>query len=668
MISFKTYLQQLDETLSFRQRKWVDKRSSPYYTRVHDELFRNPPEGSTKVDDHTFTMPVSQVDKSRENEIRDHLGQHGYTIHDYVGDHITDKHGRTTSIGKALNKTKKDPNLYASDPRVRARDSGEISGDTHEIVVSRHPYHVAGMSSGRNWNSCMTLPGDDRNQYGGQYHGKVRHDLEKGTLIAYLTKKGTVKPNTELDKDEALSRILLKRHDSADDEPIWRAESASYSPSVSGAASSREKYPQFEKAVKEFGEKQWKPKEGSVHFKHPDLYNDDGKTIADNSKFGDWDSNKLHSYKKYIDDLESKYEDEYVKDPDYIHGHRMRIAEHPNTSAKTLEDLVPDEDDRYNNYDDKSWNGGDGSKRALLDAIAAHKNANPNVWRQIVKNHSDDLDYLDDLPEKIVTHPDATENDLTDFHDHDHLHHHIVNHPNVGDESLDHIYSEQTSRYGDQDHDIIKKIAHHPKTANSTHLQMLSDMEDDHEVYDDDKLKHHVLKGIAKNSKDTGVLHQVAQMSDHPDIQRLLTKNKNTETHTLQHIHDNLSKHYKERDTVNSPVLYKPVESGRGHHVYDPAVGEWKHHDTDRAGDVVEHNVDSQTQKALNKKHKAEIQNAHSTHNRLLSSSQGKIVRNIAQHPNASMVQLHDIADSNHTTGSILARNRLQSGKINRLL
>ncbi len=665
MLSFKKY-HQLNETLTNQQRKWVDKRSAPYQRRIHDELFKNPPEGATKIDDDTFTMPVSHVDKDRENEIRDHLDQHGYTIHDYVGDHITDKHGRPTSIGKALRKTKKDPNLYASDPRVRSRESGEISGDTHEIVVSRHPYHVAGMSSGRDWNSCMTLPGDPKNQYGGQYHSKVRNDLENGTLVAYLTKKGVARPNKELDRSEALSRIALKKYEASDDAPIWRAETNSYSPSSTGHGSSREKYPQFEKAVKEFGENQWKANPESVHFKNPELYNDDGKTVADDSNFDEWGPEKIHSYKKHIDDLESKYENDYVKEPDYIHGHRMRIALHPNTSTKTLESMVPDEDDRYSTYDDKSWNG-DGTKRSLLDTIATHKNANPNVLRKIINNHPDDLDYLEDLPEKMVTHPDSTEDDLAQFHDHDYLHPHIVNHPNVGDESLGHIYTEQTGRYGDGNHDIIKKIAHHPKTHDDTHNEMLDDINDDHDVYDN-HLKHQVMLGITKYSQTPETLHRIAQMSGHPDIQRLLTKNPNTETHTLQHIYDNLSKHYKEKDTNKSPIITKSLEHGQGHHVYDPAIGEWKRHTYDRSGDLVEYNVPKETQKSLNRKHKTEIKSAHDAHDRFLSTSQGKIIRNLAGHPNTSMAQLQDISDSNHTTGSIIAKNRLMKGKVNRLL
>ena len=109
MKTFKKYLEQLDETLSPKQRKWIDNRTPYDQGREHNELFRNPPEGATKIDDHSFTIPLAPVDRTRENEISDHLSQHGYTIHDYVNDHVTDKHGRTTSIGKALGKTKKDP-------------------------------------------------------------------------------------------------------------------------------------------------------------------------------------------------------------------------------------------------------------------------------------------------------------------------------------------------------------------------------------------------------------------------------------------------------------------------------------------------------------------------------------------------------------------------------
>ncbi len=675
MKTFKKYLEQLDETLSPKQRKWIDNRTPYDQGREHNELFRNPPEGATKIDDHSFTIPLAPVDRTRENEISDHLSQHGYTIHDYVNDHVTDKHGRTASIGKALGKTKKDPNLYASDPRVRARNSGELSGDTHEILISRHPYHIGGMSTDRDWNSCMTLPGDARNPYGGQYRKKVQHDLEHGTLIAYLTKKGTAKPDTELERHEALSRILLKKFESPEGHAVWRAENNSYSPSVH-SSSSRGKYPQFEDATKKFGEETWKENPDQIYFKHPKLYNDDGVTTVDKSKFEDYDPKKLESYRKHIENLEDSYDraeeglDEPIKDYQNLHRHRMKIAEHPNVSNETLSRLIPDDENsgRYEKYDDRHWNDY-GGKSDLLYAIMSHKNASPTTIMDALKQSDGDDDHHELASERILNHPDSDDEHLEEFKHNEYLHHAIASHKNANDDTLAHIYSDRTKNYGDYDDDkaVIEKVAHHKNTNNDTHNEMLDDIESGEDVYNDEFTKHHVMKGIAKNSTNPETLHRLAQMTDHHDIQNHISRNKNTETHTLQHIMDNLSTSYPELEGKNSPYVNKEIEGQRGVHIYDPRDKKWYHQFTHH-GDLVDEPVDPATHRKLSKKHKNDMEISDAAHNRFMSGSQGKIMRNIAMHPNTSMAQLQDIGDSSHTTGSMLARNRLSKNRMNRLI
>ena len=70
MKTFKTFLTQLDETLTPKQRKWIDNKLWRIGSE-HDWLFKEPSvhtEGATKIDDNTFTIPLSSVDKTRENE------------------------------------------------------------------------------------------------------------------------------------------------------------------------------------------------------------------------------------------------------------------------------------------------------------------------------------------------------------------------------------------------------------------------------------------------------------------------------------------------------------------------------------------------------------------------------------------------------------------------
>ena len=48
-------------------------------------------------------------------------------------------------------------------------------------MISRLPYDLARMSTGRGWRSCMTLP-TEKDSEGGQYHEFVKHDIEKGNI------------------------------------------------------------------------------------------------------------------------------------------------------------------------------------------------------------------------------------------------------------------------------------------------------------------------------------------------------------------------------------------------------------------------------------------------------------------------------------------------------
>ena len=47
------------------------------------------------------------------------------------------------------------------------------------IIISRHPYDIAGMSTGRGWRSCMHLEDGQFNEY-------VPQTIAAGGLIAYL--------------------------------------------------------------------------------------------------------------------------------------------------------------------------------------------------------------------------------------------------------------------------------------------------------------------------------------------------------------------------------------------------------------------------------------------------------------------------------------------------
>jgi hypothetical protein len=65
------------------------------------------------------------------------------------------------------------------------------------IVISRHPYDVAGMSTDRGWGSCMNLVDGINRHY-------VLRDVKQGSIIAYLINADDVNVN------KPLARILIK--------------------------------------------------------------------------------------------------------------------------------------------------------------------------------------------------------------------------------------------------------------------------------------------------------------------------------------------------------------------------------------------------------------------------------------------------------------------------
>ena len=68
--------------------------------------------------------------------------------------------------------------------------------DKYLIVYSSHPYDIAGMSTDRGWESCM-------NVYTGSNRSYVIHDIEKGSIIAYLIRE------TDLNVKKPVARMLI---------------------------------------------------------------------------------------------------------------------------------------------------------------------------------------------------------------------------------------------------------------------------------------------------------------------------------------------------------------------------------------------------------------------------------------------------------------------------
>lgn len=89
------------------------------------------------------------------------------------------------------------------------------------VVISRHPYDVAGMSTDRSWGSCMNLGlgplvyNTTHSNSEGRYNRYVKNDIKQGTIVAYLVSGSDRHSNGKLAVRRPLSRTLMKPHSSS---------------------------------------------------------------------------------------------------------------------------------------------------------------------------------------------------------------------------------------------------------------------------------------------------------------------------------------------------------------------------------------------------------------------------------------------------------------------
>lgn len=144
---------------------------------------------------------IQLKDSKHSARIEKTLKDLGYSIEDYhMGVCTKDddpKKKNIFKIGKILNKYEKFEELKIFN-EDESRDKVRQLGRTDLLVViSRHPYDIAGMSTDRGWTSCMNLET-------GSYAKHVIADILEGTLIAYVIE------NTDLNIQRPKARILIK--------------------------------------------------------------------------------------------------------------------------------------------------------------------------------------------------------------------------------------------------------------------------------------------------------------------------------------------------------------------------------------------------------------------------------------------------------------------------
>jgi hypothetical protein len=102
-------------------------------------------------------------------------------------------------IGKLMGNSDKDLlTFFANDPiRLGKNILSAINSNNLSLVISNHAYDIAGMSTNRDWTSCMNIINGDNKVY-------VKHDIQYGTLVAYIIDK------KDTNIEHPYGRILIK--------------------------------------------------------------------------------------------------------------------------------------------------------------------------------------------------------------------------------------------------------------------------------------------------------------------------------------------------------------------------------------------------------------------------------------------------------------------------
>jgi hypothetical protein len=127
--------------------------------------------------------------------IRNKISQHGYDLIDYQKGIAQKKDTKQNiKIGKLLNKLR-EVELLQQFINDKTREGSKE--DNYIVVISRHPYDIAGMSTDRGWTSCMNLDTGSNRIY-------VPLEIKAGSLVAYVTKA------TDPDLKNPTGRLMIK--------------------------------------------------------------------------------------------------------------------------------------------------------------------------------------------------------------------------------------------------------------------------------------------------------------------------------------------------------------------------------------------------------------------------------------------------------------------------
>jgi len=307
LVTFEYFFNEycLQEAISLKnvKKKKLSKKYSGAYTKALNEIFGD--KNRLFLD---LNIDYSNIQHQLMRKIDAVLDKESYTVRSmksYIdgiaykykyaedGTYVVDTKN-PVKIGKLLQKYEPDGEIEVTTRVNGKKTTKKIPGKPllHEfkndpiraangkfaVVISRHPYDLAGASTDRSWTSCMDLgferinyPKSRKNE--GSNKKFVSKDINEGSLIAYVVPANELYkgPNgeTKTKLEKPLSRITMKPH------------SSNKGDVYSIGTMYGNKYPEFEKMVEEWISKNLNNKlTGSeTIYRNRNLYSDGDKGV-----------------------------------------------------------------------------------------------------------------------------------------------------------------------------------------------------------------------------------------------------------------------------------------------------------------------------------------------------------------------------------------------------
>jgi hypothetical protein len=307
LVTFEYFFNEycLREAISLKnvKKKKLSKKYSGAYTKALNEIFGD--KNRLFLD---LNIDYSNIQHQLMRKIDAVLDKESYTVRSmksYIdgiaykykyaedGTYVVDTKN-PVKIGKLLQKYEPDGEIEVTTRVNGKKTTKKIPGKPllHEfkndpiraangkfaVVISRHPYDLAGASTDRSWTSCMDLgferinyPKSRKNE--GSNKKFVSKDINEGSLIAYVVPANELYkgPNgeTKTKLEKPLSRITMKPH------------SSNKGDVYSIGTMYGNKYPEFEKMVEEWISKNLNNKltGGEAIYRNRNLYSDGDKGV-----------------------------------------------------------------------------------------------------------------------------------------------------------------------------------------------------------------------------------------------------------------------------------------------------------------------------------------------------------------------------------------------------